>query len=243
MYCLLAQAESDGALFVPNTVVTKVQLTASNEIDVFTSSWPDLTDSSSIRCKYFVNSAGLYSSLLSQFCRWDSDLKPRSMHFAKGNYFKLSSNHKFFSHLVYPVPEPKLAGLGVHATIDMAGAVRFGPDVEWLKDSLSSDHCRDKSFIDCMRYLKRTFDYSVDGSRINVIKREIRKYFPSIDDCDLIEDYSGIRPKLSVSETSDFAVDVYESGNARLVELHGIESPGLTSCLSIADYVCSKLTS
>lgn len=141
-------------------------------------------------------------------------------HYAKGNYFALTGKQPF-SHLVYPVPEA--AGLGIHATIDMGGRVKFGPDVEWVE----SDQ-----------------DLVVDPARADKFYAAIRTYWPGLADGALVADYAGIRPKLhGPSEPMpDFRIDGPEvHGVAELVNLLGIESPGLTSSLAIAEMVREKL--
>jgi L-2-hydroxyglutarate oxidase LhgO len=140
--------------------------------------------------------------------------------FAKGNYFSLLGKQPF-SHLIYPVPEA--AGLGIHATIDMAGRVKFGPDVEWVEDDQ---------------------DLVVDPARAERFYAAIRTYWPGLKDGTLVADYAGIRPKLhGPSEPMpDFRIDGPEvHGVAGLGNLLGIESPGLTSSLAIAELAAERL--
>ncbi len=150
-----------------------------------------------------------------------SDVFPKSclkpIHFAKGNYFSLQAKNPF-STLIYPVPEP--GGLGVHLTMDMAGAARFGPDVEWV-DSLN---------------------YQVSSERVNRFYDAIRKYWPDLPEASLMPDYSGIRPKITGvgEDAADFCIQTAaEHGVDRFINLTGIESPGLTASLAIADQVVS----
>jgi L-2-hydroxyglutarate oxidase LhgO len=141
--------------------------------------------------------------------------------FAKGNYFRLSGRPPF-RRLVYPVPVP--GGLGVHATVDLAGQVRFGPDVEWVQG---------------------LEDLSVDPARAQGFYEVIRRYWPGLQDGALAPDYAGVRPKLRIgdAEARDFLIEGEEShGAAGLVNLLGIESPGLTSSLAIAQEVSSRLS-
>ena len=141
-------------------------------------------------------------------------------YFAKGNYFSLLGKQPF-SHLVYPVPEA--AGLGIHATIDMAGRVKFGPDVEWVDDDQ---------------------DLVVDPARAEQFYAAIRTYWPALPDGALVADYAGIRPKLHgpTEPIVDFRIDgPAVHGVPGLVNLLGIESPGLTSSLAIADLVVERL--
>lgn len=134
---------------------------------------------------------------------------------ARGNYFQLRGRTPF-SRLVYPLPEP--GGLGVHMTLDLGGQARFGPDVEWID----------------------RIDYWVDPARADVFYAEIRKYWPALCDGALAPAYAGIRPKISGPNDSaaDFLIQgPAEHGVPGLVNLFGIESPGLTSCLAIAKEV------
>lgn len=140
-----------------------------------------------------------------------------TLRYAKGNYFSVAGRAPF-SHLIYPVPEP--GGLGVHLTLDLAGAARFGPDVEWT-DTIN-------------------FNYRVDPARGERFYAAIRKYWPDLPDGSLQAAYSGIRPKLSGpgDANSDFVIqDAATHGIDGLVNLFGIESPGLTASLAIAEYV------
>jgi L-2-hydroxyglutarate oxidase LhgO len=137
-------------------------------------------------------------------------------HFAKGNYFTLAGKAPF-SRLIYPVPEA--AGLGVHLTLDLGGQAKFGPDVQWVTDpaDLAVDACRGEAF------------YS-----------EVRRYWPELPDGALLAGYAGIRPKISGpgEDAADFLIQgPVDHGVPGLVNLLGIESPGLTSSLAIAPYV------
>ena len=137
------------------------------------------------------------------------------MHYAKGNYFGLNGRNPF-RRLVYPVPEP--GGLGVHVTLDMGGRCRFGPDVEWI-DQL---------------------DYAVDPARAEPFYAAVRRYWPGLPDGALTPDYAGIRAKITPrgAPAADFVIQGPRAhGVAGLVNLYGIESPGLTASLAIADKV------
>ena len=135
--------------------------------------------------------------------------------FAKGNYFRLAGRAPF-SRLIYPAPQAH--GLGVHLTFDMAGQARFGPDVEWIE----------------------SIDYAVDPARAERFYPAIRRYWPTLPDGALMPSYSGIRPKIvpPAVATQDFLIQgPRDHGVAGLINLFGIESPGLTSSLTIADHV------
>lgn len=166
-----------------------------------------------------INSAGLWATeLAASIDGIDRRFVPE-IRYAKGNYFAVSGKAPF-SRLIYPVPEP--GGLGVHLTLDLAGTVRFGPDVEWI------DH----------------IDYTVDPRRADHFYHEIRKYWPGLRDHALAPAYSGIRPKLyrDGEAVADFAIEGPEThGIPGLVNLFGIESPGLTASLAIAEHVASTL--
>jgi len=138
-----------------------------------------------------------------------------AVHFAKGNYFSLASRSPF-QHLVYPIPEH--GGLGVHLTLDLAGRARFGPDVQWVDD----------------------LNYDVDAGRAQGFYAAIRDYWPALPDGALVPAYAGIRPRITRpgEALADFCIDGPQAhGVAGLINLFGIESPGLTASLAIADYV------
>lgn len=163
-----------------------------------------------------INSAGLYAQKLAKSIDAMPLDKVPSIYYAKGNYFKLNSAHQPFSHLIYPVPEK--AGLGVHATIDVFGNLRFGPDVEWID----------------------AIDYHVNPLKKEAFVQAIQTYYPKIKEFELIPEFSGIRPKYKSmdEQPQDFYIQgAQDHGIKGLVNLFGIESPGLTCCLAIADYV------
>lgn len=166
-----------------------------------------------------VNSAGLGAvPLVSNWEGMPADSLP-TQRFARGVYFSYSGQHPFKS-LIYPVPEP--GGLGVHLTLDMAGQARFGPDVEWIDAP----------------------DYSVDPERAKAFAKSIRKWWPELDPDRLQPAYAGVRPKLHGPDQSfaDFRIDGPDvHGLEGVVHLFGIESPGLTSSLAIADHVAGIL--
>mgnify|MGYP001160684835 FL=1 len=174
-----------------------------------------------LRCRSVVNAAGLHAQSVA---RRIEGVPPESIpgsFLAKGNYFALAGKAPF-SRLVYPVPEP--GGLGVHITLDLAGQARFGPDVEWIDE----------------------IDYSVNPQRADKFYAEIRRYWPNLRDGSLYPAYAGIRPKVvpAGSPAADFMIEGPAAhGIPGLVNLFGIESPGLTSSLAIAEYVVKLLKS
>ncbi|MCW5662513.1 MAG: NAD(P)/FAD-dependent oxidoreductase [Piscinibacter sp.] len=171
-----------------------------------------------------VNAAGLWAPGLAAATHGLAPAHcPQGRH-AKGNYFALAGRAPF-SRLIYPVPEA--AGLGVHLTLDLAGQARFGPDVQWLPAG-------DPDAI----------DYRVDPARGEAFYAEIRRYWPALPDGALQPAYSGVRPKLGGPEApaADFVLQgPDEHGIAGLLNLFGIESPGLTASLAIADEVLRRL--
>ena len=173
-----------------------------------------------LQCRVLINSAGLSAPAIARTIDgMPSDRIPTS-YYAKGNYFSCSTRAPF-SHLLYPVPEP--GGLGVHLTIDLGGQAKFGPDVEWV-DSPDVE----------------SLDYAVDPVRAERFYPAIRRYWPTLPDGALTPSYSGVRPKIvpPAIARQDFVIQgPQDHGLAGLVNLFGIESPGLTSSLAIADEV------
>ncbi|SDH34574.1 NAD(P)/FAD-dependent oxidoreductase [Variovorax sp. OV700] len=179
-------------------------------------------DGTALRCNTVVNAAGLGAPDLAKRFEGLPAAAIPTAYFAKGSYFTLSGRAPF-SRLVYPVPEP--GGLGVHLTIDLGGQAKFGPDVQWVE---SAD------------------DLVVDPARGDGFYAEVRKYWPALPDGGLIPGYAGMRPKISGpgEAARDFMIDgPKEHGVRGLVNLFGIESPGLTSSLAIGRYVASLLAS
>lgn len=172
-----------------------------------------------IRCRLLVNSAGLTApSVARRIEGYPAALAPGEF-YAKGNYYSLAKRAPF-SRLIYPVPEP--GGLGVHITLDLAGQARFGPDVEWID----------------------RIEYSVDPGRSARFYAAIRRYWPGLPDGALSPGYAGIRPKTAgpSDPAPDFLIQGHEAhGIPGLVHLFGIESPGLTASLALADTVAASL--
>ncbi len=172
-----------------------------------------------LETEILINSAGLHAArVAASLAGLDARHVP-ALHFARGNYYALAGRAPF-THLVYPLPEP--GGLGVHLTLDLGGQARFGPDVEWVD----------------------AIDYTVDPRRADAFYAEVRKYWPALADGALQPAYAGIRPKLAGpgEPAADFLVQSPAThGVPGLVNLFGIESPGLTSCLTLADHACGEL--
>ncbi len=180
-----------------------------------------------LEARTVVNAAGLWAPGLAQRTEGLAPEHVPRARYAKGNYFSLAAKPPF-THLIYPTPEA--AGLGVHLTLDLAGQARFGPDVQWIAPATPD-----------------AIDYRVDASRVAAFEAAIRSYWPGLPDHALQPAYSGVRPKLEAADGSalvDFVVQgPAEHGITGLLNLYGIESPGLTACLAIADEVVSRLPS
>ena len=217
MLALQGDMENAGGLLALLSPVQHIGLrqgTASHPMRVQTQ------DGTELACRVLVNAAGLSAVPMARaMAGLNPDLLPQA-HYAKGNYFTLAGQAPF-SHLIYPVPEA--AGLGVHLTLDLGGQAKFGPDVQWVSDPA---------------------DLQVDPSRGDAFYAEVRKYWPALADGALLPGYAGIRPKINApSEASaDFLIQgPAEHGVPGLVNLLGIESPGLTSSLAIAQEVGRRL--
>jgi L-2-hydroxyglutarate oxidase LhgO len=172
-----------------------------------------------IRCRTLVNAAGLMAQNVARSIAGVPAASIPPQYFAKGHYFTLAGRSPF-RHLVYPVPVP--GGLGVHVTLDLAGQARFGPDVSW-QDGI---------------------DYAFDEGRAPSFYAAIRRYFPQLTDDSLVPGYTGIRPKLSPpgSPAEDFVIqDSSVHGVPGLLNLYGIESPGLTASLALAELALARL--
>jgi L-2-hydroxyglutarate oxidase LhgO len=166
-----------------------------------------------------VNAAGLGAQALARtIAGMPADRIP-PLHLAKGNYFSLGGRSPF-SRLIYPVPTE--GGLGVHLTLDLAGQAKFGPDVEWVD----------------------AIDYNVDPGRAPCFYAAIRTYWPGLPEGALQPGYAGVRPKIARpgGSTTDFLLQTEkEHGVAGLINLFGIESPGLTASLAIADRLAHRV--
>ncbi|WP_237443170.1 NAD(P)/FAD-dependent oxidoreductase [Sinobacterium norvegicum] len=173
-----------------------------------------------VNCHRLINAAGLGASDVAATMTGIPLSAVRQQKLCKGSYFQYTGSH-LFQHLVYPLPEQD--GLGVHATVDILGGLRFGPDVEWLEEE----------------------EYGVDESRVLAFAQQVSTYWPALEVKKLMPAYSGIRPKAVSPDGSieqDFCVlGELQHGVHGLVMLYGIESPGLTASLAIADYVVDLL--
>ncbi len=210
MVALQGDAENAGAVVVFHSPVLGGRAAAGGvEIDV------GGAEPMTLRCNLLVNSAGLHAPALAGGIAGMPRERVPTAYYAKGNYFTLSGKSPF-SRLIYPVPVP--GGLGVHLTIDLGGQARFGPDVEWIE----------------------AIDYRVDPRRADGFYAAVRTYWPELKDGALQPGYSGIRPKITPqgAPAQDFVIQGPQThGVPGLINLFGIESPGLTASLAIADHV------
>jgi L-2-hydroxyglutarate oxidase LhgO len=213
MLSLLGDMENAGGMLALNSPLERAQI-AQSAIDLIAA------DGTHLRARTVVNSTGLNApALAARFVGLQAQYIPTA-HYAKGSYFTLASKAPF-SRLIYPVPQS--AGLGVHLTLDLGGQAKFGPDVQWV----DSPH-----------------DLEVQPERGDAFYAEVRKYWPDLPDGALIAAYAGIRPKISgpTELARDFCIQSpADHGVSGLVNLFGMESPGLTSCLAIGEYVKTKL--
>src|SRR5574338_266748 len=173
-----------------------------------------------LTARWVINCAGLGAVDLARATAGLPAAAVPALRYAKGNYFTLSGRAPF-SRLIYPVPEP--GGLGVHLTLDLAGQARFGPDVEWVDE----------------------LDYTVDPARAPAFEAAVRAYWSALPGGGLTPDYAGIRPKISgpSEPAADFRIDgPAEHGVAGIINLFGIESPGLTASLAIGEWVAGTVT-
>ncbi|QGW82144.1 NAD(P)/FAD-dependent oxidoreductase [Variovorax paradoxus] len=215
MLSLLGDLENAGGMLALKSPIASAQCGADAIVLV-------AEDGTALRCNTVVNAAGLGAPELARRFEGLPAAATPTAYFAKGNYFTLSGRAPF-TRLIYPVPEP--GGLGVHLTLDLGGQAKFGPDVQWVESAE---------------------DLVVDPARGDGFYAEVRKYWPALPDGGLIPGYAGMRPKISGPDepARDFMIEGPESHGVRgLVNLFGIESPGLTSSLAIGGYVARLLES
>jgi len=214
MLSLLADAEAAGATLVTHAPVQSVECGTDGHVLEVGGAGP-----MRLHTARLINAAGLGAVPLAKRMRgFPAGLLPTA-HYARGNYFALQGRSPF-KRLIYPVPES--AGLGVHLTLDLAGQARFGPDVEWVDAP----------------------GYQVAPARAAAFYPAVRRYWPDLPDGALVPAYAGIRPKIHGPNepAADFMLlGPQAHGLPGLVQLFGIESPGLTSCLALADAVLEAL--
>jgi L-2-hydroxyglutarate oxidase LhgO len=214
MLALQGDAEDAGALFAFRTPFASAESAAGTFIVQCGGNEPV-----EVGCQILVNAAGLHASIVARSIIGLSADNILETRFCKGSYFMLSGRAPF-SRLIYPAPHAH--GLGVHLTLDMAGQARFGPDTEWID----------------------TLDYHVRQDRRNAFEAAVHHYWPGLPQGSLVPGYAGIRPKLTGpgEPSADFQIHGPEvHGIPGLINLFGIESPGLTSSLAVACEVARRL--
>ena len=214
MLALQGDLERSGGIVALDSAVESARLSSSGPHTV------RMADGSELQARIVINSAALHAcSLARRFEGLEQRFVPRE-YFAKGNYYSLSGRAPF-THLIYPAPAD--AWLGVHLTLDLGGQAKFGPDLEWLQVETPE-----------------AIDYAVDPRRADAFYAEVRRYWPGLPDGALAPSYSGVRPKIHgpMEAACDFRIDgPARHGVPGLVNLFGIESPGLTSSLAIGELV------
>jgi L-2-hydroxyglutarate oxidase LhgO len=214
MLALLGDAEANGATLALQSPIDGAHTVEDGfRISVGGVSAMDL------HCHYLINAAGLEAQAIARRIEGLDTATVPGQVLAKGNYFSLSGKPPF-KMLIYPLPV--LGSSGLHATCDLGGRIRFGPDVEWV------DH----------------IDYGVDPARQAAFEASIRHYWPALPQDALQPDYAGIRPKLARASPHDIDFMIQTSKDhsiTGLINLYGIESPGLTASLAIAEYVAARL--
>jgi L-2-hydroxyglutarate oxidase LhgO len=215
MSALRADAQARGAIVALRTPVVRGAV-RDEGIELETGG----VDPQRVLARTVVNAAGLHAQRVALSIEGFPSAHVPKSYWAKGSYFSLSGKAPF-SRLVYPMPTE--AALGVHITLDLAGQARFGPDVEWVD----------------------AIDYDVDPRRADAFYAIVREYWPGLADGRLVPGYSGVRPKIAGpgDARADFVIaGPRDHGVGGLVQLFGIESPGLTSSLAIADVVAALTT-
>lgn len=207
MQSLVVDFELDGGVMALNSPVTKIRAVDAGFLI-------EVANDSSwvVKAKFLINSAGLFAPEVSRtITSFPEHLIPKYQFF-KGDYFKLQGR-AHWNTLVYPMPDTN--GLGIHYTFDLLGSAKFGPDSKKVE----------------------AIDYGVDERDVEKFKRQIAKYWPAVQDHTLLPDYAGIRPRLG-SGTQDFLIQGPNTQKFEgLINLYGIESPGLTASLAIAEHV------
>ncbi|GLX78936.1 dehydrogenase [Thalassotalea insulae] len=215
MQSLLGQFEHQGGLYVAHTEL----LSADFDEKGFRVKLLSVNESIELTTKLLINSGGLHSTKVAENIKAMPGALIPKLHYCRGHYFSYSGASPF-SHLIYPIPEAN--GLGIHASLDIGGQLKFGPDTQYLE----------------------TLDYDVPEQLRDKFYLAVKKYFPRVQKEKLQPAYSGIRPKLQGEHDGfcDFNIQLpSQHGLPGLVNLFGIDSPGLTSSLSIADYIVEQV--
>ena len=221
MQSLLFLAENNGVTFSPFTEIKSVDLNSDSFKVSSILNHDNNFENYNFECNQFVNCAGIDAQQLASHIEGVSQEHIPRLYPCKGDYFAYSGPSPF-EHLIYPIPETNHMGLGIHSTVDIGGKTRFGPDTTYVKEP----------------------NYVVDVTKGQKFFQSIQRYYPEVDSSKLHPAYAGIRPKIAGpgEPAADFqihGVDVH--GISGLVQLFGIESPGLTSSLAIGNYVADLL--
>jgi L-2-hydroxyglutarate oxidase LhgO len=216
MSCLYQKAHKNGTMFAFGNEVVDIAKYSDGYII-------RTNKNEEILSKCVINCAGLNSDKIAKIAGFDIELLKYRLHYCKGDYFSLAGSIGKLKHLVYPPPNEKGYGLGVHATLDLQGGIRFGPDATYVSD----------------------ISYDIDQAKRHEFYNAAKKYLPWIKEEDLAPDTSGIRPKLQGPNDGfrDFIIkEETENGYPGFINLIGIESPGLTSALAIGEYVAKIIS-
>jgi L-2-hydroxyglutarate oxidase LhgO len=216
MLALEGHVEANGGSVVLRCPVERIERTPGGLFRLATGG----DNPGAITCRNLVNSGGLHASKLARTLTYQDNYRPPETYYAKGQYYALSGRSPFKRH-IYPMPDG--AWLGLHATVDIGGRCKFGPDIEWTPG----------------------IDYSFQPEKLDKFLDFIRSYYPGLDATRLHPDYTGVRPKLyrEGEPVPDFAIHgPAQHGLEGLVSLYGIESPGLTAALAIGEVVAGVLT-
>jgi L-2-hydroxyglutarate oxidase LhgO len=215
MLALQGHAEAHGVQVVLNTRVSRLRAAGPRLFALDTAG----DSAGAVTCRNLVVAAGLHGSKLARTLNYPSAYQPPETYYARGQYYALEGPSPFSRH-IYPIPHG--AWLGLHATVDLSGRCKFGPDIEWIPD----------------------IDYRFQPAKLEKFLASIRSYYPGLDPGRLHDDYTGIRPKLyrEGEPVPDFTFHAErEHGLPGLVMLFGIESPGLTAALAIGDHAAQLL--
>lgn len=223
MQALAQQAEQNGALLMCHTHFSSASKPFSTTAKA-REHWQIALNTQDgmyqVTAATLINSAGLNAQKVAAQCGLSEQQIP-SLYPCRGHYFSYAGKSPF-RHLIYPLPEANLAGLGIHATLDIGGQLKFGPDTEYLNKPAADSS---------------TLSYTIPAGLDKKFSAAIQAYFPTLDTTRLHPDYAGIRPKLHQAHetTADFVI--HDDKDSRAIHLFGIESPGLTASLAIAEKV------
>jgi len=221
MQSLLHLAENLGVQFSPYSRVEKIDTQADTFVVHCQLDENRNPEQYQFNCQQLINAAGLEAQSVALSVSAVPKSSIPKLHYCKGDYFDYRGRNPF-SHLIYPMPEANTAGLGIHATMDMSSQLKFGPDTQYVE----------------------SIDFEIDGSKAQAFAESISSYFPMIEAGDLKPAYSGIRPKLSGQgeAPADFEIQGESAhGVPGLIQLFGMESPGLTASLAIGRYIADRV--